>query len=56
MTATNPAQVWDLLHSDGGFLYDSTLIENTQGRSMSWSMSDRVWPWDMANGIPINCA
>ncbi len=34
----------------------STLIENTQGNSVSEDFSVRTWPWDMGNGIPINCA
>lgn len=34
----------------------STLIENTQGNSVSEDFSVRSWPWDMGAGIPINCA
>lgn len=33
----------------------STLIENTQGNSVSEDFSVRTWPWDMGNGFPINC-
>jgi hypothetical protein len=43
-----------LLHSSG-FLYDSSLIEDS-----TWSVSKgfeaRLWPFDMAGGIPINCS
>jgi peptidoglycan/xylan/chitin deacetylase (PgdA/CDA1 family) len=46
--------VWEIL-ADNGFLYDSSLIENTQGNSVSEDFSVRTWPWDMANGFPINC-
>ena len=33
----------------------SSLIEETTGASVSTGMSDRVWPFDLANGSPINC-
>ncbi|KAI3430406.1 hypothetical protein D9Q98_005001 [Chlorella vulgaris] len=47
-------EVRQILHSKD-FLYDSTLIESGR-HSLSGGMGNRVWPWDMAEGIPINCA
>ncbi|EFN52368.1 hypothetical protein CHLNCDRAFT_138797 [Chlorella variabilis] len=47
-------EVRAILH-ENGFLYDSSLIEDGTGRSITWGMDGRVWPWDMENGIPINC-
>ncbi|KAL4457862.1 hypothetical protein ABPG75_012727 [Micractinium tetrahymenae] len=38
-----------------GFLYDSSLVEDTLGSSASQGFADRLWPFDMAAGIPINC-
>lgn len=50
---TNP-KVRQVL-ADAGFEYDSSLIENTKGASVSNSFGDRIWPFDMGDGIPINC-
>ncbi|EFN52367.1 hypothetical protein CHLNCDRAFT_138796 [Chlorella variabilis] len=47
-------EVWEVL-SENGFLYDSSLIENTKGKSISNGMGDRVWPWDLGEGFPQNC-
>jgi len=41
--------------AENGFLYDSTLIEEVTGNSISNGFSERAWPWDMEQGIPINC-
>lgn len=38
-----------------GFLYDSTLLEETSGNSVSRSPSQRVYPFSMDNGVPLNC-
>lgn len=38
------------------FLYDSSLIEDGTGKSLSKGMASRLWPWDMMYGIPVNCA
>ncbi|PRW32547.1 polysaccharide deacetylase isoform A [Chlorella sorokiniana] len=38
-----------------GFLYDSTLLEETSGNSVSRSLSQRVYPFSMDNGVPLNC-
>lgn len=35
--------------------YRSTLIEETTGASVSTGLADRVWPFDLADGSPINC-
>lgn len=40
---------------ENGFLYDSTLIEETTGNSLSGGPDSRIFPWNMENGIPINC-
>ncbi|KAI7844629.1 hypothetical protein COHA_001719 [Chlorella ohadii] len=40
---------------DNGFLYDSSLIEETTGASVSRGLAERLWPFDLANGSPINC-
>ncbi|PRW59662.1 polysaccharide deacetylase [Chlorella sorokiniana] len=37
------------------FLYDSTLIEEVAGSSLSRGMSRRVWPFDLAHGAKTNC-
>ncbi|KAL4422676.1 hypothetical protein ABPG75_008873 [Micractinium tetrahymenae] len=50
---TNP-KVRQVL-AEAGFEYDSSLIENTKGASVSNSFADRIWPFDMGDGIPINC-
>lgn len=34
----------------------SSLIEEGAGASISTGPANRVWPWDMAQGIPTNCA
>lgn len=34
----------------------STLIEEPSGYSLSSGPGSRIWPWNMENGIPINCA
>ncbi|EFN51596.1 hypothetical protein CHLNCDRAFT_139978 [Chlorella variabilis] len=41
--------------SENGFLYDSSLIEEGKGASLSKGMGDRVWPFQMDGGVPINC-
>ncbi|KAL4422675.1 hypothetical protein ABPG75_008872 [Micractinium tetrahymenae] len=41
---------------ENGFLYDSTLIEETTGNSLSGGPDSRIFPWSMESGIPINCA
>lgn len=33
----------------------SSLIEEGTGSSVSRGMAARLWPWDMAHGIPVNC-
>lgn len=38
------------------FLYDSSLKEDGKGRSFTKGMASRVWPWNMAYGIPIDCS
>lgn len=48
---TNPTQV---LHA-AGFLYDSTLIDDPLGDSLSRGMAARLWPYGMQDGIPQNC-
>ncbi|KAI7844630.1 hypothetical protein COHA_001720 [Chlorella ohadii] len=37
------------------FLYDSTLIEEISGSSLSRGMGRRVWPFDLAHGAKTNC-
>ena len=49
---SDPA-VRQLLHG-AGFLYDSSLIEDGTW-SVSRGFQARLWPFDMAGGIPINC-
>ncbi|KAL4420271.1 hypothetical protein ABPG77_005611 [Micractinium sp. CCAP 211/92] len=49
----NPA-VRTVLHNSG-FLYDSSLVEDTSGKSVSRGPGARIWPWAMGYGIPINC-
>ncbi|KAL4439995.1 hypothetical protein ABPG75_002996 [Micractinium tetrahymenae] len=49
----NPA-MRAVLHNNG-FLYDSSLVEDTTGKSVSRGAGARVWPWAMGYGIPINC-
>ena len=41
--------------SDNGFLYDSSVIEDWK-YSVSRGFGNRIWPWDMAYGIPLNCS
>ena len=38
-----------------GFLYDSSLLEDGEA-SVSRGGSERLWPWDLQYGIPINCS
>ncbi|KAL4424966.1 hypothetical protein ABPG77_002851 [Micractinium sp. CCAP 211/92] len=38
-----------------GFLYDSSLVEDTLGGSASRGFANRLWPFDMGGGIPMNC-
>jgi len=33
----------------------SSLIEETTGASVSRGLAERLWPFDLANGSPINC-
>lgn len=40
---------------EGGFLYESSLVEDPR-QSLSRGFDDRVWPWDLGFGIPINCS
>lgn len=40
---------------ENGFKYDSSLIEEGTGSSLSNGMSARVWPFQMDGGVPINC-
>lgn len=42
--------------AENGFLYDSSLVEDTLGSSVSQGFANRLWPFDMAAGIPINCS
>lgn len=37
-----------------GLLYDSSIMESMNG-SVSNGFGDRLWPFDMGGGIPINC-
>ena len=39
-----------------GFLYDSSLIEEGTGSSLSTGPAGRVWPFTLQDGIPIICA
>ncbi|KAL4448990.1 hypothetical protein ABPG77_007707 [Micractinium sp. CCAP 211/92] len=48
-------EVREVLEEDG-FLYDSTLIEEMTGNSLSGGPDSRIFPWNMTIGIPINCA
>ncbi|PRW60004.1 polysaccharide deacetylase [Chlorella sorokiniana] len=41
--------------ADNGFLYESSLIEETTGASVSKGLAERVFPFDLADGSPINC-
>jgi peptidoglycan/xylan/chitin deacetylase (PgdA/CDA1 family) len=43
------------LLAGNGFLYDSSLIEEGTGNSLSGGMAARVWPFQSDEGIPINC-
>ncbi|PSC71479.1 polysaccharide deacetylase [Micractinium conductrix] len=42
--------------SDQGFLYDSSLVEDTLGSSASRGFANRLWPFDMGAGIRTNCS
>lgn len=33
----------------------SSIIEDGTGQSMSKDMTQRLWPFDMVDGVPINC-
>ncbi|PSC73088.1 Polysaccharide deacetylase domain-containing [Micractinium conductrix] len=45
------------LLAENGFLYDSTIISNVGSASQfSPDPSLRLWPWDMANGNPVDCS
>lgn len=42
--------------AENGFLYESSIIEEGTGNSVSGGMDSRVWPFDMGEGVPLNCA
>lgn len=48
-------EVRSVLHNNG-FLYDSSLVEDGAGSSVSRGPGARIWPWAMGHGIPIKCA
>ena len=33
----------------------SSLMEDTQGDSVSQGKGGRIWPWDMASGVEVDC-
>ncbi|KAL4421045.1 hypothetical protein ABPG77_007520 [Micractinium sp. CCAP 211/92] len=39
-----------------GFLYESSIIEPTNGDSVSQGQGKRVWPFQMDKGVPIDCS
>lgn len=39
-----------------GFLYESSIIEPTNGASLSQGEGKRVWPFQMDKGVPIDCS
>ena len=39
----------------GGFLYDSSLLEDPTGESLSRGMAERVWPYTLQDGVAQNC-
>lgn len=41
--------------AEAGFLYESTLIDDPLGGSLSRGMAARLWPYAMGDGIPQNC-
>jgi hypothetical protein len=43
-----------VLHHSG-FLYDSSLLEDPTGESLSRGMAARVWPYTLQNGVAQNC-
>ncbi|EFN54021.1 hypothetical protein CHLNCDRAFT_136061 [Chlorella variabilis] len=44
-----------VLHGAGGFLYDSSLLEEAEG-SIARGLAARVWPYSMDGGIPQDCS
>ncbi|KAI7842639.1 hypothetical protein COHA_003743 [Chlorella ohadii] len=46
--------VREVLHQNG-FLYEAALIEDWKW-SVSKGFGNRIWPWDLKYGIPINCS
>ena len=56
MLATSPPlhTPKQVLHA-AGFLYDSTLIDDPLGDSVSRGMAARLWPYSMQDGVPQNC-
>lgn len=40
---------------EAGFLYDSSLVEDFR-HSVSRGFGNRLWPWDLGFGNPVNCS
>lgn len=50
-----PLDLLQVLHGAGGFLYDSSLLEEAEG-SIARGLAARVWPYSMDGGIPQDCS
>ena len=48
------ANCLQVLHRSG-FLYDSSLLEDPTGESLSRGMAARVWPYTLQDGVAQNC-
>lgn len=46
--------VREVLH-EAGFLYESSLVEDYK-YSVSKGWGQRLWPWDLGFGNPMNCS
>ncbi|KAL4451906.1 hypothetical protein ABPG75_007568 [Micractinium tetrahymenae] len=40
---------------EAGFLYDSSIVEDFK-HSVSRGFGNRLWPWDLGYGNPVNCS